>query len=106
MGDREHWRSLSGSEDYDADTVERYGWINSAIPDAELDDFVDRFARRISSFDKEALTESKRLFNRASRLSDNEQLVDAGTSFVKMLTRHDTQARISKLMSRDLHHTY
>jgi hypothetical protein len=23
-----------------------YGWINRAIPDAELDDFVDRFARR------------------------------------------------------------
>ena len=86
---------IAGSEDYDADTAERYGWINRAIPDAELDDFVDRFARRISSFDKEALTESKRLVNRASRLPDNEQLVDAGTSFVRMLTRPDTQARIS-----------
>jgi enoyl-CoA hydratase/carnithine racemase len=93
---------IAGSEDYDADTAERYGWINRAIPDAELDDFVDRFARRISSFDKEALAEAKRLVNRASSLPDNEQLVAAGTAFVRMLTRPDTQARISNLMSRGL----
>jgi 1,4-dihydroxy-2-naphthoyl-CoA synthase len=31
---------IASSEDYDADTAERYGWINRAIPDAELDDFV------------------------------------------------------------------
>src|SRR2546429_449930 len=26
-----------GSDDFNADTAERYGWINRAIPDAELD---------------------------------------------------------------------
>jgi len=52
---------IASSEDYDADTAERYGWINRAIPDAELDDFVDRFARRIASFEKKALTGAKRL---------------------------------------------
>jgi enoyl-CoA hydratase/carnithine racemase len=93
---------IAGSEDYDADTAERYGWINRAIPDAELDDFVDRIARRVSSYDKEALAEAKRLVNRASSLPDNEQLVAAGTAFVRMLTRPDTQERISNLMSRGL----
>ena len=93
---------IVGSEDYDADTAERYGWINRAIPDAELDDFVDRFARRVSSFDKEALTEAKRLINRASRLPDDAQLADAGTAFVRLLSRPDTQARLSKLISRGL----
>ncbi|MFY9873434.1 MAG: enoyl-CoA hydratase/isomerase family protein [Candidatus Nitrosopolaris sp.] len=29
---------IASSEDYDADAAERYGWINRAIPDAELDD--------------------------------------------------------------------
>jgi len=29
-----------GANDFDADTAERYGWINRAIPDAELDAFV------------------------------------------------------------------
>jgi enoyl-CoA hydratase/carnithine racemase len=59
---------IASSEDYDADTAERHGWINRAIPDAELDDFVDRFARRIASFEKKALTEAKRLVNRSSLL--------------------------------------
>jgi hypothetical protein len=77
-------------------------WINRAIPDSELDDFVDIFDRRISSFDKEALTEAKRLVNRASRLPDDAQLVAAETAFFRMLSRPDTQARISKLMSRGL----
>jgi enoyl-CoA hydratase/carnithine racemase len=93
---------IAGSEDYDADTAELYGWINRAIPDAELDDFVDRFAHRVSMFDKEALTVAKKLVNQASRLPDNEQFADAGTAFVRMLTRSSTQARISKLMARGL----
>jgi len=33
-------RIILGADDYDADTAERYGWINRAIPDAELDGFV------------------------------------------------------------------
>jgi hypothetical protein len=81
---------------------ERYGWINRAIPDAELDGFVDRFARWVSSFDKEALTEDKRLVNRSSCFPENAQLAAAGTAFVRTPTRPDTQARISKLTSRGL----
>jgi enoyl-CoA hydratase/carnithine racemase len=38
---------LSG-EDYDAETAERYGWVNRSLPDAELDAFVERFAERVS----------------------------------------------------------
>lgn len=91
---------IAGSDDYDADTAELYGWINRAIPDAELDDFVDRFARRIASFDKEVLTEAKRLVNRASRLPDDAQLVSAEAAFFRLLSRAETQARISKLVAR------
>lgn len=93
---------IASSEDYDADTAERYGWINRAIPDSELDGFVDRFARRIASFDKEVLTEAKRLVNRTSRLPDDAQLVAAETAFFRMLSRPETQARISKLMAQGL----
>jgi hypothetical protein len=32
----------------------RDGWINRAIPDAELDGFVANFVRRIPSFDSQA----------------------------------------------------
>jgi enoyl-CoA hydratase/carnithine racemase len=31
--------AIIGCEDFDADTAERYGWVNRSIPDAELDAF-------------------------------------------------------------------
>jgi enoyl-CoA hydratase/carnithine racemase len=52
---------ILGSDDFDAETAAQYGWINRAIPDDELDDFVDAFTRRVASFDKPALAEAKRL---------------------------------------------
>jgi enoyl-CoA hydratase/carnithine racemase len=38
------------AEDYDADLAERYGWINRALPAAELDPFVRSLAQRIAGF--------------------------------------------------------
>jgi len=89
---------ITSSDDYDADTAERYGWINRAIPDAELDDFVDGFARRIASFEKKALTEAKRLVNRSSLLPDDASLVAAGETFIRMLTWPETRSRIDKIL--------
>src|SRR5438552_7576071 len=37
------------SADYDADTAERWGWITRALPDDELDAFVDAIATRLAS---------------------------------------------------------
>ncbi|PZF62129.1 enoyl-CoA hydratase/isomerase family protein [Curtobacterium sp. MCBD17_034] len=50
---------LAGADDFDADTAERYGYVNRALPDAELDGFVTRFAERVSSFDPKAIGEMK-----------------------------------------------
>jgi enoyl-CoA hydratase/carnithine racemase len=52
-----------GGDDFDADTAERYGWINRAIPDAELGEFVANFVRRVVSFDKQALAAAKSILN-------------------------------------------
>src|SRR5712691_3806428 len=52
---------ILSSSDYDAVTAERYGWINRAIPDSDLDDYVDKLARRLASFDTHALSVAKRL---------------------------------------------
>src|SRR5262245_45096814 len=43
---------LVGGEDFDGALAERYGYVNRALPDDELDGFVDRFARRVSRFDR------------------------------------------------------
>jgi enoyl-CoA hydratase/carnithine racemase len=41
---------MLSAEDYDADLAERYGWINRAMPAAELGEFVRSLAHRISRF--------------------------------------------------------
>jgi enoyl-CoA hydratase/carnithine racemase len=51
---------IASSDDYEAPTAERYGWINRAIPDSELDDYVDTLARRLASFDTMSLAVAKR----------------------------------------------
>ena len=41
---------MLSAEDYSADLAERYGWINRALPAAELEDFVSSLAHRIANF--------------------------------------------------------
>jgi enoyl-CoA hydratase/carnithine racemase len=50
---------LLGAGDIDGNLAERYGYVNRALPDAELDAFVDAFVMRIASFDKQAIAETK-----------------------------------------------
>jgi enoyl-CoA hydratase/carnithine racemase len=52
---------IASADDYEAVTAERYGWINRAIPDTELDDYVDRLARRLANFDPQVIAATKRL---------------------------------------------
>ncbi len=52
-----------GCEDFDADLAERYGWVNRALPPAELGPFVERLARRIASFPPETLALAKEAVN-------------------------------------------
>jgi len=54
------------ANDFDGDTAERYGYVNRALPDAELDGFVEALARRIASFDRRALAAAKNLVNQVS----------------------------------------
>jgi hypothetical protein len=64
--------------------------------------FVDRFARRIASFDKKVLTEAKRLVNRSSPMPDDARLVAAEETFTRMLSWPETRARIAELIERGL----
>src|SRR3989454_2930259 len=54
---------LLGADDIPGDLAELYGYVNRALPDAELDAFVDALAMRIASFDKQAMADTKRLVN-------------------------------------------
>src|ERR1700685_4283444 len=52
---------LFSSEDIRAEQAEAYGYINRALPDAELDAYVEALATRIAKFDKWAISNTKRL---------------------------------------------
>ena len=90
-----------GSDDFDAETAEKYGWINRALPDDELDGFVDQLARRIASFDKVALAEAKRLVNRRT-LPRAEDLVETQDAFLKAFSWPSLQTRGARLRRRAL----
>src|SRR6202022_1006099 len=69
-----------GGDDFDADMAERYGWINRAIPDADLDGFVANFVRRVCSFDSQALSTAKAILNHTG-LPNEVQLRSTQASF-------------------------
>jgi len=90
-----------GANDFDGDTAERYGYVNRALPEAELDGFVDALARRIASFDRRAVAAAKTLVNQVS-LPSADQLLNALNSFQVALTWTETQRRIQVLVRRGL----
>lgn len=91
---------LSGN-DFDGDTAERYGYVNRALPDLELDSFVDALARRIASFDRRAITAAKNLINQVS-LPSADRFLDALNSFQIALRWHEAQQRVGALLTRGL----
>src|SRR6476659_59070 len=90
-----------GANDFDGDTAERYGYVHRALPDAELDGFVEALARRIASFDRRAIAAAKSLVNEVS-LPSADRLLDALNSFTTALTWPEAQQRIQALLDRGL----
>src|ERR1700730_6311961 len=90
-----------GANDFDGDTAERYGYVNRAFPDAELDGFVDALARRIASFDRRPIAAAKSLVNQVS-LPSTDRLLDAITSFETALTAAETQRRVQAVLKLGL----
>ena len=93
---------LLGADDINGELAERYGYVNRSLPDSELDPFVEGLATRISSFDKQALAETKRLVNVASLPSDAD-IAPEWDAFTASLQRPAAQTRIQKLMELGFH---
>jgi enoyl-CoA hydratase/carnithine racemase len=90
-----------GANDFDGETAERYGYVNRALPDTELDAFVDVLARRIASFDRRPIAAAKNLINQVS-LPPADRLLDALNSFTTALTWPEAQQRFQALFKRGL----
>jgi enoyl-CoA hydratase/carnithine racemase len=93
---------LLGADDIPGDLAERYGYVNRSLPDTELDGFVEAFAMRVASFDKEAIAETKRLVDVASLPADLE-IRPEWDAFLASLARPASQKRIKALMARGFH---
>jgi enoyl-CoA hydratase/carnithine racemase len=93
---------LLGADDIGGDLAERYGYVNRALADAELDGFVEALARRIASFDRDAIASIKRLVDKAS-LPPDEDIALEWRAFIASVQRPASQARIQALMERGFH---
>jgi len=93
---------LLGADDISGDLAERYGYVNRALPDAELDAFVEALAMRIASFDKQAIVETKNFVNIASLPPDAEIAPEWDACFASV-QRPAAQRRINALLARGLH---
>src|ERR1700723_1766877 len=92
---------LLSSEDIRGDQAEAYGYVNRALPDADLEAFVEALATRIAKFDKWAIANTKRLVNTSLPL-DVE--LDAGwDACIASLGRPAAQEGIKALMARGFH---
>ena len=93
---------LLGADDIRGDLAELYGYVNRALPDAELDAFVNALAVRIASFDKQAIADTKHLVDNASLPSDAE-IAPEWDAFLASVARPASQTRIKALMERGFH---
>lgn len=89
---------ILGSDDFDATTAEHYGWINRAVPDSEFESFVERFALRVASFDKQPLREAKRLLNAHSEQGLATSINESHRTFFGAMSWPATVARAQTLM--------
>jgi len=86
-----------GANDFDGETAAQYGYVNRALPDEELDGFVDALARRIATFDGRAIAAAKRLINQVS-LPSADNLLSALNSFQTALTWPEALQRVEALL--------
>jgi enoyl-CoA hydratase/carnithine racemase len=92
---------LLTSDDIRGEQAEAYGYVNRALPDAELDAYVDAVATRIARFDKWAIGETKRLVN--TSLPPDVELGAGWDACINSLGRTAAQQGIKALMAEGFH---
>jgi enoyl-CoA hydratase/carnithine racemase len=87
---------ILGCEDLDAETAERWGYLNRALPPGELRPFVDRLARRIASFPPTAIALAKESVDCAE--PRREGLIEEAHRFQQLLRTDDAQRLMQQFM--------
>ena len=92
---------LLNSEDIRGEQAEAYGYVNRALPDAQLDAYLEALATRIAGFDKWAIANTKRLVN--TSLPPDVELGAGWDACIASLGRPAAQDGIKALMARGFH---
>src|ERR1700729_2438368 len=102
MGRQRALEVLLSSNDIGGDLAQAYGYVNRSLPDAELDGFVDALAKRIASFDKWAIANTKRLVSAAS-LPPNVEIAAGWDACMASIGRPAAQSKIKTLFEQGFH---
>jgi enoyl-CoA hydratase/carnithine racemase len=86
-----------GCDDIDAETAERWGYVNRSLPEGELRPFVDALARRIASFPAAAIAHAKAAVSAAEPDPLPGLLEEAGR-FNQTLTLDETRQRLKRFL--------
>lgn len=89
---------ILGCEDYSAELAEKYGYINRALPAAEITPFVDALAYRIASFPADAIRLAKASVD-AAELPTVAGLIEEAHFFNLTLATKGAQERMAAFMA-------
>jgi enoyl-CoA hydratase/carnithine racemase len=98
MGQARALEVVLGCDDFTAETAERYGYINRALPPEELTPFVEELAYRIATFSPEAIALGKKSVQNAEEMSITEGLWEETNLFIQSIRSGPAQARMKKFM--------
>ena len=90
---------ILGCDDIDAETAERWGWVNRALPPDQVRPFAQRLARRIAGFPPHAVAAAKACVLRAEKEVVPDLLVEAyafNQTLAPGATRHALQAFLDR----------
>lgn len=89
---------LLTADDYTADIAASYGWINRAIPQNQIADFVSKMAHRIASFPSQGILEIKARINDLT-LAPIEAFRQDSDAFLHGLKNPEAHAAIERAVA-------
>ena len=98
MGRSRALEAILGCDDVPAALAEQWGWVNRALPAAELWPFVDRQARRIASFPPHAVAAAKAAVIRSEKEVVADLLAEAA-AFTGTLSEPRARAAMDAFMA-------
>jgi enoyl-CoA hydratase/carnithine racemase len=90
-----------GGDDFPAPLAAEYGYVNRVLPEDELDDFVDTFARRIAGFSKAGVAGTKAFVDAATAIPAGDHAA-AMAAFRRTSMRPENADHLRSLFDRGL----